>query len=204
MFDWLPQGALPIGMLMFLGTLYAFVRRRAGHSAARRQYPALAEKLGLTFKPSGYRGAIGTISGTIDEHDVVIDPDDQRAIIVRFGSEPQVDLRSYEHSGGGRYALSHFRSGVRAFDAFFKTRSAGPQVAERLESADLERLIAPFKGRYYRAIRSLAVTRSGITCVFDFGTPPFIPASAVSEILTAMLELARTIESDAQIPSSET
>jgi hypothetical protein len=202
MFDWLPEGALPIGLLLFAGTLFAFARRRAGFLLAKKQLPELAPRLGLRFKEPTYRRTIGSLTGRLDGYSVIVDPDDQRAIIVRFQDGPKLELRTYEHFTGTPHGLRHFRSGRRRFDGFFKTRYVSDEVARRLEAVtDLGRLVEPFKGAYYRQIKSLTITAAGVTCVFDFGTPPYIPAGAVEQLLPAMLALAKVVAPDAKLTS---
>ena len=57
------DGALPIGILMFLGTLAAFLRRKLGRKRAARRYPELARELGLEYTPPRYPGYAGVLAG---------------------------------------------------------------------------------------------------------------------------------------------
>jgi hypothetical protein len=51
---------------------------------------------------------------------------------------------------------------------------------------------------YWRNLRSLSVTESGITCVLDFGNPPYIPADALRVLLPALSALADFVEDVSQ------
>jgi hypothetical protein len=194
-FEWLTKGALPIGMLMFGGMFLAFVIRRARAGRAMRDFPALAAKLGLVHRPSLHQGAIGGLSGEYQGYRVYIDPDDQRAISLRFEHEPLVDFRNYEVNRGAPRRMHTYYSGDKRFDAFFKTRYAGDQVATRLDALEHPRkLLEAFQGPYFRQLKQLNITSNGVSCVLDFGNPPHIPGAAIELLLPAMAELARVIE----------
>jgi len=171
------------------------LRRRARFHATARTFPALGQQLGLKFKASAHPGAIGTLSGELRGYRVFIDSDDQRRITVRFAQEPRVDLRNYEQHPRAPRGMNTYYSGNKQFDAFFKTRYLSDEVAKRLgKVADLGQLVAPFYGRYYRALKQLNVTSNGVSCIFDFGNPPHLPPAAIELLLPAMIELARAIE----------
>jgi hypothetical protein len=193
--DWLSQGA-PIGLIMFLATVLAFARRKAGRVRAQRALPKLAEQLGLSFVAPRYAGMLGSLNGTFRGYAVRVDPDEQRRISVRFAHAPPVDLRSYtrEHHRAP-FGMADVYSGDRVFDRFFKTRFAADPIADQLRALERpSRLLEPFLGRYSRHVQSLSVTSSGVTCVLDFGSPPFIPEEAIRALLPACTALAEMIE----------
>jgi hypothetical protein len=193
--DWLGQGALPFGLLVFFGMVLAVLRRRARFRETARAFPALGDKLGLQFKPAAHVRSIGTLSGELGGYQVFIDPDEQRRITVRFAQEPRVDLRNYQQHPCAPRGMNTYFSGNQRFDSFFQTRYLSDEVAQRLEQvADLGRLVEPFRGRYYRALKQLNVTSNGVSCVFDFGHPPHLPPAAIELLLPAMIELAQAIE----------
>jgi hypothetical protein len=86
--DWLSLGALPIGLVFFAGTALGVARRRAGHVRARADYPALAQELGLEYRPSRYATGVGSLVGSIDGYRLLIDPDDQRRILLTWVTPP--------------------------------------------------------------------------------------------------------------------
>jgi hypothetical protein len=193
--DWLTSGALPIGLIMFSLTMLGFLRKRTGWYLAKRQLPGLASELGLGFVAPRYDKAMGSLRGRYKGYRVHVDPDDRRAIVVSFEHEPRVDLRTYEHSTRPPHGMVTVFSGERSFDHFFKTRFAVEELAQRLGAVrDWNQKLAVFRGRYAKNVRSLSVTASGVTCVLDFGSPPFIPAEAVRELLPASVELASLFE----------
>jgi hypothetical protein len=185
--------ALPIGLLMFAALAWGYFRRRRGHRQAREAYPDLALRLGLLYRAPRSGNGIGQLHGTLRGFSVVVDPDEQRKLIVRFRGEPKIDFRNYEsaaHSG----KWLHFTSGSRAVDAFFVTRYAEPAMIERLRAADLNTLVKPFTERYRYEVKQMNLTQHGVTCVLDFGNPPRIPPAAVEELLPALLDWAEVIE----------
>jgi len=189
------DGGLPIGILMFLGTMIAFVRRKLGRKRAAQRFPELALQLGLEYTAPRYKGNVGVLAGTYDGRAVRIDPDDQRLIKLRFHGTPRVDLRTYENSLRPPFDMVTVHSGDRAFDRFFKTRFASEDVAARIStSSEPGQRLAPFTGRYSRHVQSVTVTAEGVVCRLDFGSPPYIPEGALNELLPACAELANLLE----------
>lgn len=193
--DFFSAKALPIGFLMFFGMVYAFLKRRAGHKLAARAFPRLAERLGLTYKPSPYRAGIGTLSGTLSGYRVFVDPDEQRKISLHFRGEPGVLLRNYEQNQRPPADLARLSSGNRSFDAFFKTRYADAAVGQRIRAHKGWRaMVQAFTQEFRRELKQCNVSETGITLVLDFGNPPHIPGGAVERLLDLMVQLARIIE----------
>jgi hypothetical protein len=189
------DGALPIGILMFLGMLLAFVRRKLGRKRAAQHYPELARELGLEYTPPRYRGNAGVLAGVYVQRALRVDPDDQRLIKLRFRGAPRVDLRTYENAARAPFDMITVYSGDRGFDRFFKTRFASEEIAARIASTkNPSRHLAAFMGRYARHVQSLTVTSEGVVCRLDFGTPPYIPAGALRELLPACAALADLLE----------
>ena len=179
---------------MFAGMALGIFLRRARQRAARRQYPALAQRLGLALRPASHPKGIGKLTGTYEGYRVLVDPDQTRRITVQFDAAPKIDLRSYEDLRRRPRGLAPYASGHKRFDAFFKTRYASRRVAKRLARAgDLSELIAPLRGPFSREIRQVMVTSEGVTCVLDFGNPPNLPPEVVETLLPALIELAWVI-----------
>jgi len=189
------DNGLPIGILMFVGTALAFVRRRFGRKRAAQRFPDLAAQLGLDYTAPRYKGNVGILSGTYEGRPLRVDPDDQRLIKLRFHGTPRVDLRTYENSLRPPFDMVTVHSGDRVFDRFFKTRFASEDVAARIStSPEPGQRLAPFMGRYSRHVQSVTVTAEGVVCRLDFGSPPYIPEGALSELLPACAQLAELLE----------
>jgi hypothetical protein len=200
------DNGLPIGILMFLGTAFAFVRRKLGRRRAAARFPALASSLGLQYTAPRYAGNVGVLAGSYEGRSVRIDPDDQRSIKVRFHGTPRVDLRTYENSLRAPFDMVTVHTGDREFDRFFKTRFASEEVAAQIAAAAQPgQRLRPFLGRYARHVQSVTLTAEGVVCRLDFGSPPYIPEGALHELLPACVELANLVEpSDAPQPSAPT
>lgn len=189
------DGALPIGILMFLGTLWAFLRRRLGRKRAAQHFPELARELGLEYTPPRYAGNSGVLSGAYAGRTVRVDPDDQRLIKLRFRRALRVDLRTYENAVRAPFDMVTVYSGDRSFDRFFKTRFASEEIAARLAGTKgPSRRLAAFTGRYARHVQSVTVTSDGVVCRLDFGSPPYIPPGALRELLPACAALADLLD----------
>ena len=199
------NGALPIGLLMFLGTVFAYAQRRLGRRRAAKRFPDLARALGLEFIAPRHPGSVGILSGVYRQRTVRIDPDEQRLIKVRFRSSPRIDLRSYENAVRAPFDMVAFYSGDRSFDRFFKTRFASEDVAALIsDELEARRLVEPFMGRYARQVQALTVTSDGVVCRLDFGSPPYIPPAALETLLPACVALAELIEPDAPLAEATT
>lgn len=194
------DGALPFGMLMFVGMFAAVVYRRVQRRRAANAFPELAATLGLAYSPPRYAGGVGGLSGVVRGYRVVVDPDEQRMIAVRFDGAPRVELKTYPGSYKAPYDMVTVHSGDRAFDEFFKTRHASEEIADRIAESDSPgRLVSPFQGRYYRQVQSIAVTSQGVICRLDFGSPPHIPAAALERLLPACVALAELVEPSSSV-----
>lgn len=199
--------ALPIGLIMFLSSAVAFALRKSGQKKAVKEFPALAEELGLEYVAPRYQKAQGTLVGAIDGRRVHVDPDEQQRILIRFkpgatATPPAIDLRTYEHSLRAPFGMVTLYTNDREVDQFFRTRFASPELSEELAEEDgLAEHIAPFRGTFARNLRGLSITAEGITCTLDFGRPPHMPAEAVRELLPACLALAELVEASAAAAS---
>jgi len=188
-------GTLPIGILMFVGTAVAFVRRKLERKRSAQRFPALATSLGLEFTAPRYAGNVGIMTGTYDGRPVRIDPDDQRLIKLRFHGPVRVDLRTYENSLRPPFDMVTVHSGDREFDRFFKTRFASEDIAARIgTSKEVSQVVEAFQGRYSRHVQSVTVMSEGVVCRLDFGSPPYIPEGALRELLPACAKLANLLE----------
>jgi len=196
-------GSLPIGILMFVGTAVAFIRRKLERKRAAQRFPALAESLGLDFTAPRYAGNVGVMTGTYDRRPVRIDPDDQRLIKLRFHAPVRIDLRTYENSLRPPFDMVTVHSGDREFDRFFQTRYASEDVAARIgTSTEVSQVVEAFRGRYSRHVQSVTVTSEGVVCRLDFGTPPYIPEGALLELLPACAKLANLLEPAEATPAT--
>lgn len=196
MSELLSGGALPIGLLMFVGSLIALTLRRTGHRRAVQEFPSLATELGLRHQAPRHGGAQGVLAGELRGRRVHIDPDDQGRILVRFRGQPAIDLRTYEHSLRAPRGMVTLFFGKRELDRFFRTRFASPEVAGQPSLApELAARVEPLReGRFARNLQALTITSEGVTASFDFGRPRHLPAQAVRELLPTCLDLADLIE----------
>lgn len=198
------DNGLPVGILMFIGAAYAVLRRKFGRKRAAQRFPALASALGLEHVPPRYPGNVGVLTGTYEGRTLRVDPDDQRLIKLRFHGAPRVDLRTYENALRAPFDMVTVHSGDREFDRFFKTRYASEDVAARIATAAQPgQHLRPFSGRYARHVQSVTVTSEGVVCRLDFGSPPYIPEGALSELLPACARLADLLEPDGASNPSE-
>lgn len=192
--------ACGVAMLCLIVMMLVTQARRALELRRLRQsFPELARQLGLGFEPSKYADGQGTLRGVYRGREVHVDPDDARALTVRFARSPAIELRrgasAPSHVAQPAHVARPFATRDAAFDAYWSVRRAsaelGAQLAERASAAWLE----VFRGRYARNIRALDVTSEGVRCEVDFGAPPHLPLAAARELLGACVCLVDRIES---------
>jgi hypothetical protein len=110
-----------------------------------------------------------------------------------------VSLHSYEHNKRPPQGAEYVRLTSPLLSARFKTTHASGPVAARLNQADeLGALLKPLQ--FLRALKSLSVTSSGVTAVFDYGNPPFIPADVVADVVPRLVHLAGVVDGAAPNP----
>ncbi len=182
-----------MGFLFFGIMVFGVMRRKAGNVVARGLYPKLAEKLGLSYEPSTYKAGVGRLVGEYEGYRVTVDPDDQRRIYLRFAGRPSVSLHSYAHNKRPAQGQRNFRPTSKVLSTQFKTAQASDEIMERLNADEaLPSVVKPLK--FLRELKTLSVTENGVTAVFDYGSPPYIPASIVEDVLPRLVSLAQVVE----------
>src|ERR1051325_2882977 len=92
---WWTQLSSLLGVVAIVITLVVHLRRRNVFRRAVQGLSGLARELGLEHVPSGYSKAQGALRGKYLGYAVNVDPDEARAIHVRFSDQPRIDMRSY-------------------------------------------------------------------------------------------------------------
>lgn len=188
--DW--THALPFGLLMFAGSALARLRRRRQRGRAERNYPALAERLGLTFEPPRYDGWVGRLRGTYEQYSVLVQADERARIVVQFPANPGLDVRSYDHWKRPPEAHTTFSFSHRKLDQRLSNRHCVQALSER----DFRELAPEFVRVMdaSEALRQFTLDAERIELIFDFGVPAVIPTDEVQRLLSAAVALARRVE----------
>jgi hypothetical protein len=195
------RDALPIGLLMLLGSYVAAKRRQSGAARAAKEYPALAQKLGLSLR-AAEPGRIGALTGEYDGYRVFVDPDDRARLVVYFRTAPRVVLRTYEHEKRAPAGMVAVMTPGRVPNRFFKDCYASAQIAATLSEREpaLEALLRPFTERWPRNIAHVSITPERLECAVDFGRPSHISTEVIEVLLPASIALVRFIESGEKSP----
>jgi hypothetical protein len=197
-------GALPIGLIFFGGMVIGMKRRKLAFHSARTAYPALAAKLGLGHVAPVRSEMIGKLVGEIDGYSVVVDPDDQMRVSVRFPRRLPIVLRSYERTRLPPAGMERLDTGCRRLDALFKERYAAPELAEALYD-DIDAwasALRPFEGDAANRLKDFAVTEDGAFCAYDYGKPAHLPARLVEAVVPALVGLGRLLDGAGRRASS--
>lgn len=182
-----------MGMVFFGMMVLGVLRRKTGHVVARASYAKTAERLGLSYVPSAYRNGVGRMEGEFQGYRVTVDPDDQKRILLKFKSAPAVEMHSYVHNKRPAPGQRSFRPSSRVLSAQFRTCQASPELIDAVERDEaLSEALRPLK--FLRQLKTLSVTANGITAVFDYGSPSYIPSEVVQDVLPRLVSLAQIFE----------
>ncbi len=192
--DWVK--GLPVGILFFVGTLYGFTRKRARRALALRDYPRLAERIGLE-RVGGSATTLGRFRGDYDGYRVAVDPEERAPRIVLFLHQPtDWDLRTYQRWKRVPEGLETLTFADRGLNAWLSTRllSGDPSGLAEARLAAVESELLALRALTPN-LREFSLAEDRLECVFDFGTPPFIPAALVADVLKQLAKLARAAAS---------
>ena len=191
--SWL--GALPLGILMFLGMFIARQRRQQARKRAERQLPELASELGLEYRTAPGLGGLGKLSGVLGGCRVWIDPAEAALVRVYFPDPIEISLRTYEHGKRPPPGTERFDAEDEAVNGFFVERYASPALADALfEDARLGACLGSVRAATRARLENMAVSSEGIECQLNYKKPTYIPASMLRQLLPALLDLATLIK----------
>jgi hypothetical protein len=155
--------------------------RKSGHRTAARDFPELAGRLGLTFRASPYKSAIGRIQGELSGQSVLVDPDDLRGIRVNFGAKVGLDLSLGSRRGRPRTGWVPLDVGARRFRRRFEWAYAAPENVELLDEAQHTAQVLELLE--LSELKSFSLSEDGMMLSFDFGNPPYLPVALVERVL---------------------
>jgi hypothetical protein len=189
-FDW--AHGLPIGIVMFVGMFVGALLRRVRRARAHRNYPALAEELGLRFQPPANPSGLGRLRGDYRGHDVLVQADEGARIVVWLATHPQVNLHNHAYFKRTPEGLVSFSLGSRKLDDWLPNRYCAPGMEEMGDSAALRKLLGELQ--LFPKLKQLNVDPERLECVFDYGRPPFIPVGDLTRLLPLCADLAAEVE----------
>lgn len=187
--------AVPVGLVLFVGTLVGALRRKAGKELARAEYPSTAEGLGLVFQKGEGSTDLGRFKGDYGGKGVLVVPSEGR-IVLELSAPVGVILRNYAHYKRTPAGLEPFSIGVRWADAWFQNRYCSSGLGGRLHlDAGLIRLLERLRP-YQGAMKQFALEGRRLECVLHYGSPQYVPAAAIRELLPILAELADCCSQD--------
>ncbi|MFO7713054.1 hypothetical protein [Desulfosarcina sp.] len=181
---------------MGLWKLFYIDLTKSGWKEARADYPRLAEKMNLAFKPGELDYHIGEISGVFKTCQVAVKPDDSATIEIRFKSAPDLFLSSIDPDNTDPFTgMVRFDTENAAFDQYFKTRFATPAISAALiEKSSALQFVDRFVKKWARPIQRFDISRHGIACRFKYGGQTYIPASVLESLLPELCNFAEAFE----------
>lgn len=157
-----------------------------------RHLPVVAKKLGLDHINSRHYSEFGKLSGTIQGHQVIVEPDENAKIIVHFKSAKPVQFWTKKNRQKPTGEMPEFKTHNWTFNYIFKTRRADEKIAKTfIDSPDLIVLFNQFYIKRIWSLESIYVSDQAIYCEFNYGHPfyPYIPASVLENILKEIIDL---------------
>ncbi len=185
------------GILGLLGVIYGisewflFDFFGIGRRRAKRDFPAVAETLGLTFSASRDRSEIGEIKGEYEGRNVTISPDRNATILFSTAGLPDVFLSTKV------YEKKNFDTGNSAFDSFFLTRSMSKpeKVRRQIENSGAALDYLPvFSRRWKRKLDFFEISEDGIRLSLKYGMNSYVPAKDLEQLLPDLNKFAGMLE----------
>ncbi len=163
---------------------------------AERALPALAERLELSFRPSGLPGRAGELNGVVEGQRVLVRPD-KPALYVEFRSS--IEGLALSTASPRTHTGAPFHSGHRAFDRLFRTRAAPHPVARRLagNTSFCEAAVA-FHRKWRRHIARVDMDRAQLCVILRrrglLRNLAYVTPAEVEGMLPEMLHVVRLLE----------
>ena len=162
-----------------------------GYRRARRDFPAAAEALGLTFVAASDPGGIGEIKGEYRGRKVTIAPDRNAIILFSVAGLPNLFLSTKV------YEKKNFDTGNSVFDGFFRTRSMNKpeQLVHRInDSGTALDFLSAFNSRWKRKLDYFSVTKDGIDLKLKYGMNSYVPVKDLEQLLPDLNTFAGILE----------
>lgn len=170
--------------------LYFDVTKR-GWRNAKKELPTELKKFGLKFKKSELSHQIGTFSGKFNGREVEVLPDSHASIEIKLKNMPEVILNTVKVPKD----TGEFKTGVKQFDSFFKSKFAPENVSKKLMQAKkLHTHVEEFHKTWKRPLSFLEVGRYKIRCAMKYGQQTYIPPKKIEELLSDLCEMADLLE----------
>ncbi len=163
---------------------------------AERALPALAERLGLSFRLSGLPGRAGELNGIVEGQRVLVRPD-KPALYVEFRSS--IEGLALSTAGARIRTGEPFHSGHSAFDRLFRTRAAPNPLARRLagNTSFCEAAVA-FHRKWRRHIARVDMDRAQLCVILRrrglLRNQAYVTPAEVAGMLPEMLHVVRLLE----------
>lgn len=193
--------AVPIGLLMFAGTLFGLLRRQWGKRASRVGFPELGRRLGLRHTAADTPGAAGVLSGQVDGYIVRVESEVRPRLVLRLPYQLGLDLRNYDRWKRLPPQYAPFAFSDPLLNQWLRTRLVhrGMDQAFTRDEA-LQVALRAFRSN--RAVREFNVADGRIECTYDYGTRALFPAQAAEAALKQGLHLAQALASCAVVPDA--
>jgi len=178
--------------------LFNIIYHPIARKLSRRHLPEAANRIGLVHSESKLRSGFGQLTGVINNHNIVVKPDENAKVITFLKNETPLLLWTEKSIDRPNGKIIEFKTNDWIFNSIFKTQRASKNFAQKLkDSPDLINSFNHFYLDWIWSISSIYVSDQAIYCDFNYGHPFFsyIPASSVEKIVNDMVRLADQIDS---------
>ena len=167
-----------------------------GWRKAKQQFSEYGKVLGLEFTSPDFDYQIGQLTGTYENHEIRVLPDEQARIEVQLNTTERLELstrpfyRKTPPSG-----MERVESRYPSFNHFFKTRYAAPELARQLAGSEmLEKALAGFQKKWGQQLEYLMVSDNMLTVSLRYGWQSYIPGDVIKAMLPDLIVLAERFE----------
>jgi len=134
--------------------------------------------------------------GEREDWKLVIDPDEQRTILIRLkASRFRVVLLSYDDHRLRSPELLPFRFSSVALRRWIKTARGDAEGAALAKGGEVVACLEEL--RVIRSLKRLAIEDDSLRMEFDYGSPPYLPPEMVRRVLPIAERLCRELSREA-------
>lgn len=167
-----------------------------GINKARKDFPKVAETLGLKFTAPVTDEELGELNGKFRGQTVRVAPDDSAKIEVVF------DTRIKVHISNSEPVRTLANEGMDAFDfqdaaanKLFTTRFASPSLVDKLASSQkMFAFVKAFNNHWGSELSDLEYSNGYLYVTFKYGFQKYIPAKDIEPMLKDLVSLAEILE----------
>lgn len=162
-----------------------------GWRQAKRDFPGMADNLGMNYITPHDQSEIGKIEGKYQGRNVTIAPDQNGLVFFETFALPKMFLSTKD------YQKENFNTRNEVFNSFFNTRTTNRNetVVHQIDSCGAAlNFLSVFGRRWKRKLDYFEVSENGIRLSLKYGMNSYVPAKDLERFLLDLNEFATMLE----------